>query len=213
VVALAVVGCKAEPATAPVDAVSGGKEAGGPRGELQGVNALALGTLKLEDSDHAVTPDQAAEMLPLWQVIQGGSLQGAAETEAVLRQIEGVLDEEQLAAIEEMGLTFQDIGTWMQSPFAKALGLEMPAPPGGQAERPGGGAFRDITDEQRTKLRQELQNMTPEQRATRMAEMGFERPQGGGGPGGGAGGRAGSFGGGEVLVKPLIEFLSERADG
>jgi hypothetical protein len=181
---------------------------------LQGVTGLALGTLKLEGTEHAVTPDQAAEMLPLWQVIQGGSLQGAAETEAVLNQIEGVMTEGQLAAIDEMGLTFQDVGTWMESPPAKALGIEMPARPEGQGAGPGGGAFQNMTEEQRNQFRQEMQNMTQEQRATRMAEMGFERPEGGAGPGGGAGARPGGFGGragGNFLVGPLIELLTERA--
>ena len=36
--------------------------------ELELSTQLALGTLKLEDTDLAVTSDQAAELLPLWQV-------------------------------------------------------------------------------------------------------------------------------------------------
>ena len=74
-----------------------------------------------------------------------------------------------------------------------------------------------MTEEQRNQFRQEMQNMTPEQRATRLAEMGVELPEGGGqggGPGGGFGGRQGGFaarGGGNFLVDPLIELLSERA--
>jgi hypothetical protein len=207
VVALVLVGCgKAEPTAAPVVDIAGGEGRNSPRGVLQGTSALVLGMLKLEGTEHAVTPEQAAKLLPLWQVIQGGSLQGAAETEAVLKQIEGVLEEDQLAAIDGMELTFQDIGAWMESPSAKALGIEMPARPEGQNGRPGGGAFQNMTEEQRTQLRQELQNMTPEQRATRMAEMGFQRPEGGAGPGGFSGG-----GGGGFLVGPLIELLSERA--
>jgi hypothetical protein len=204
---------KAEPAPEPGVVVPEGEFAGA-RGGLQGTTRLALGTFRLEETEHAVTPEQAAKLLPLWQVIQGGSLQGAAETDAVLKQIEAVLNEDQLAAIGEMELRFQDVGTWMQSPSAKTLGLEMPAPPEGRAGRPGGGAFQNMTEEQRTQLRQELQNMTPEQRVTRMAEMGFERPEGSGGPGDGASGRPGGFGergAGGVLVAPLIELLSERA--
>jgi hypothetical protein len=188
-------------------------EAAGPGGGLQGATGLALGTLRLEGTEHAVTPAQAAEMLPLWKAIQGGSLQGAAETQAVVKQIEGLLNEGQLAAIDGMELTFQDIGTWMESPSAKALGIEMPAPPEGQGAGPGGGAFQNMTEEQRTQFRQEMQNMTLEQRATRLAEMGIERPEGGG-QGGAPGGRPGGFGargGGNLLVDPLVELLSERA--
>jgi hypothetical protein len=193
----------------------------GPGGSLQGATGLALGTLKLEGTEHAVTPAQAAEMLPLWKAIQGGSLQGAAETEAVLKQIQGLMDEGQLAAIDEMSLSSEDVGTWMQSPAAQALGVEMPARPGeGEADQgqpPGGrGLPGNMNDEQRSQLRQEFENMTDEQRATRMAEMGFERPEGGapGGFEGGQGGRPGGFagrGGGSFLVGPLIELLTERA--
>ena len=62
------------------------------------------------------------------------SLQGQAETDAVLKQIEGTLTEAQQAAIAEMSLTFRDIGTWMQE-----QGIEMPTPPAGQGA-PGQGA-------------------------------------------------------------------------
>ena len=34
---------------------------------------LALGTLLLEGTGQAITPEQAAALLPLWQVIQGGA--------------------------------------------------------------------------------------------------------------------------------------------
>jgi hypothetical protein len=222
IAALALAACsKAEPT--PESALVPGGDLAGPRGELEGATALALGTLKLEGTEHAVTPEQATAMLPLWKAIQGGSLQGTAETEAVLKQIEGTLDEGQLAAIDEMALSFEDVGTWMQSPAAQALGVEMPAASGeGEAEpgqSPGGrGPPGNMTDEQRSQLRQEFVNMTDEQRATRAAEMGFQRPEGGG-PGGfdgGQGARPGGFagrGGGNFLVNPLIELLTERAAG
>jgi hypothetical protein len=224
VTALLLGACKqAEPTPEPVGLPEG--EVGGPGGVLQGTSRLALATFRLEDTEYAVTPDQAAKLLPLWKAIQSGSLQGTAETEAVLKQIEGVLDEDQLAAIEGMELTFQEIGTWMQSPAAQALGIEMPARPeggeAGSAGRPGGGAFQNMTEEQRNQFRQEFQNMSPEQRATRMAEMGIQRTEGsapGDGPGGfgggGQGGRPGGFagrGGGNFLVDPLIELLTGRA--
>ena len=224
IAALALAACsKAEPT--PESASVPGGDLAGLRGELEGATALALGTLKLEGTEHAVTPEQATAMLPLWKAIRGGSLQGTAETEAVLKQIDGLLDEGQLAAIDEMALTFEDVGTWMQSPAAQALGIEMPAPPGGgeadQGQPPGGRGLSDnMTDEQRSQLRQEFENMTDEQRATRAAEMGFQRPEGGApgsGPGGSEGGQAGrpggfaGRGGGNFLVDPLIGLLTERA--
>jgi hypothetical protein len=190
--------------------VSAGSAQGGAARNLTGVNGLALGTLKLEETEEALTPAQAAELLPLWQIIQGGSLQGAAETEAVLKQIEGKMTEAQLAEIEGMALTFQDMGAWME-----AQGIEMPGRPEGQ--QGGGGAFQNMSEEERNRLRQEFQNMTPEQRATRMAELGFQRPEGGApgaGPGGGPAGGGASRGRGpgvNVLLDPLLELLTDRA--
>jgi hypothetical protein len=158
------------------------------------VNRLALGTLELEDGGDAVTAAQAAELLPLWQVIQGGSLKSDAETEAVLEQIEGKMTEPQLAAIEAMGLTFEDMQAWMQE-----QGIEIPARPEG---RQGGlGAFGDLSEEERAQMREQLQ--TPEERAMRMAEMGVQRPEG-------AEGRPGGVQG-NVVLEPLIELLTERA--
>ena len=57
-----------------------------------GLNALALGTLVLEDSDDAVAPEQAVVLLPLWEVLQSGGLKNQAENDAVLKQIEGEYD-------------------------------------------------------------------------------------------------------------------------
>jgi hypothetical protein len=208
---VALVGCgKAEPTQgveeAEVESLSPGAPGafGGPDGGLQGVNRLALGTLKLEGTEDAVTPEQAAAMLPLWQAIQGGSLRGDAETDAVLKQIEGTLTDAQRAVIDDTELTFQDIGAWMEE-----QGIEMPARPGGGQGGPG--AFQNMSEDERVKLREEFQNMTPEQRATRMAEMGMQRPGGGQGGPGGQVGRPGGAGRGGFLVEPLIELLTERA--
>ena len=211
---VALVGCReAEPTTA----VATGAETntGMPRGGIDPTNALALGTFRLEGSENAVTAEQAAKMLPLWTIINSGSLQGNAETQAVLDQIEVQMTEDQLAAIEAMDLTFEDMGTWMEE-----QGIEMPARPEGGMPG-GGGAFGDMTEEERTKIREEFQSMTQEERATRMAEMGFERPEGGGqggrqggGPGGGQAGQGTRPGGGTrggMLIGPLIELLTKRA--
>jgi len=220
IAALALAACnKAEPTPESAIVLPEGEMAG-PQGSLQGATRLALGLLQLEGTEQAVTAEQAGEMLPLWKAIQGGALQGTAETEAVLKQIDGVLDEDQSAAIEGMELTFQDLQAWMESPAAQALGIEMPSRPEGQVAGPDdGGAFPNMTEEQRTQFRQEFQNMSAEERATRMAEMGVQSPEGGapgGGPGGfggGEGGRPGGSGrGGEnFLLDPLIELLEARA--
>ena len=69
-----------------------------------------------------------------------------------------------------------------------------------------------MSEDERAKLREEFQNMSPEQRATRVAELGFQRPEGGG-QDGGTDGRAGRRGpgGANMLIDPLIELLTARS--
>ena len=174
-------------------------------GGLDATTHLALGALKLEGTDQALTQAQAAEMLPLWQIVAGGSLQGAAETEAVIRQIDSKLTDAQRAAIDAMGLTQQDVADWMAG-----QGIEMPAFPEGQAGQ-APGALQNLSEEERAKMREQFQNMDPEARATQMAERGVQRPEGAT-EGGAAAGRGGR-GGGNMLLDPLISLLTERAAG
>jgi hypothetical protein len=172
---------------------------------LAGTTGLALGILRLEGTDNAVTTAQAAQLLPLWQIIESGSLQGTAETEAVIVQIEGTLTESQLAAIEAMGLTFEDMGAWMQE-----QGIEIPERPSPDGQS-APGAFQNLSEDERAQMREEFQNMSPEQRATRMAEMGVQRPQGEGQNTGFGSGQRRSALGENVLLEPLIALLKERA--
>ena len=205
----ALVGCQqAEPtpaASADTDTSAVVSSTGG-QGDLDDVNRLALGTVNLEGTADAVTAAQAAELLPLWQVIQSGMLKSAAETEAVTKQIEGKMTASQLAAIEVMSLTSEDTQAWMQE-----QGIEMPARPEGQG---GSGAPEDLSEDERAAMRKELQTpggVTDEERATRIAEMGIERPEGGGGarPSGADGGTRQS----NPILGPLVELLTARATG
>jgi hypothetical protein len=85
--------------------------------ELPLSTKLAIGTLKLEGTDNAVASDQAADLLPLWQVLNTLSSSDNASQEeitAVIEQIQGTMTPEQLQAIDDMGLTGQDIFTAMQ---------------------------------------------------------------------------------------------------
>jgi hypothetical protein len=75
-----------------------------------------------------------------------------------------------------------------------------------------------MSEEERAQMREEFQNMTPEERETAMAERGFEQPEGGpegGPPEGGTGGRGqgpgGGMRGGNAMLDPLIALLTERA--
>jgi len=69
---------------------------------------LAIGTLMLEDTDDAVTTEQASELLPFWKMLQALQSSGTAaqvELDAVLNQIQGTMADGQLLAIKGMKLT------------------------------------------------------------------------------------------------------------
>ena len=184
-------------------------------GALPPTNQMMLGILRLEDTEHAVTSAQAAAMLPLWQALQSGSIQNQSERVAILRQLEGQFTQPQVEAISALQLTFADMNDW-----AEANGIELPQfGQGGQgrqgaaAGRGGpGGIFADMSEEERAAFRQEMQNMSPEQRTERLQELGVEIPANAGAAGpqaGQAGPRAGGrFG---ILMTPLIELLQARA--
>jgi hypothetical protein len=85
---------------------------------LSRVNILLVGTLKLEDSDTAVTAEEAAQLLPLWQAYRSLSTsQTAAEQEvdALLDQIQSTMTQDQVNAIEALNLTSIDMMDVMQS--------------------------------------------------------------------------------------------------
>lgn len=180
---------------------------------------LTLGTLKLEEGDSAVTPEQAGQLLPLWQALQSGSITNATERNAVYKSIEGTMDDTQLLAIAAMELTFIDMNEW-----ATANGLELRQGGPARGERQGAGAaaggdnpFAALTDEQRTQLRE----LSQEERQAQLREWGIEIPEGGlGGRGQGAGPRGNGpaaddnqprGGRVNVLMEPLVELLTTRA--
>lgn len=78
-------------------------------------NQLAIGTMKLDGTAQAVTPDQAKTLLPLYQALRGTNTSGGGSQEeisALLTQIEAAMTAEQLSAISGMKLTFTDMQTW-----------------------------------------------------------------------------------------------------
>jgi hypothetical protein len=71
-------------------------------------NQLLLGTLRLEDTDQAITGEQAQALLPLWQGYAALTASGTAATEeieSVQNQIVEAMTDEQVAAIVDMRLT------------------------------------------------------------------------------------------------------------
>lgn len=69
---------------------------------------LAIGTLLLEGAEDAVTAEQAAELLPSWQMLdalEGSGTAAQAEIDAVISQIQRAMTPQQLTAIKQMELT------------------------------------------------------------------------------------------------------------
>ena len=155
---------------------------------------LPVGTLMLEETDYAVTPAHAQELLPLWQMLRALQESGTAsqiEIEAVFDQIQEAMTPEQIAAIEEMSpedmqALFQELGMrgHGDSEGGEGGGFRPPEgmmPPGGGEGMPGmgPGGFSDLS---------------PEERATIMA---------------GRGGMGMGFGAG--MFDAVIELLETRA--
>lgn len=197
--AILLVGCGERPAS-PTEIIApsaGGASELPGEGGLDLTNHLALGTLKLEETEHAVTPAQPAELLLPWRIVQSSSLAADAETNAVLKQIEGRMDEAQPAAIDGLGLTFEDTREWLE-----AQGIEVPTAP---SEEGGPDAIQDLSKDERATMREEFQNLSPEQRAARMAALGIQPPESAGPEvmrsAGGEGQRS-------LLLDPLVALLT-----
>jgi hypothetical protein len=111
---------------------------------------LVVGTFKLEGTDNAVTADQAAQLLPLWQVYKDLSASSSAaqeEVDALAEQIQETMTPEQVQAITDMKLTRREIFQTMQdlgiatAGRPNASGTPRPGGQGGnfQGGGPGGG--------------------------------------------------------------------------
>lgn len=183
-------------------------------GALPVSSQLALGTFLLEGTENVVTSEQAQILLPLWRVIESGALKSEGETGAVLKQIEGAMTSEQLAAIAAMQLTFEDMGTWAQE-----QGVSLGGPGDGPPSTDGAAAFppEGMTEEQREAMRAARESgeggfappegMSQEDREAMRATAeanGMTRPDGAGGM------RGGQL---AALAGPLVELLSNLAGG
>ena len=85
--------------------------------DLPVATLLVLGTLKLENTDQAVSSEQAKELLPMWQVylsLNNNSTAAQAEIDGLVEQIQETMSTEQMNAISEMNLTQQDMFASMQ---------------------------------------------------------------------------------------------------
>jgi hypothetical protein len=179
-------------------------------GEMPLSMKLPAGTLLLEDTELAVTPTQAKELLPLWQMVRSleeSTTSSQAEMDSVIEQIQGAMTKEQLAAIddmsqEDMQALFQELGMGRQQQSSGSTeqgGGRQGGPPegmmppgggeGGVIVRPGGGEGGPGMGAGG------FGNLSPEERATIVAGRG--------------GGGTMRFGTG--LTDAVIELLQKRA--
>jgi hypothetical protein len=184
---------------------------------------LAVGLLKLEGTNLAVTPAQAKQMLPLWQQVQndmtaargtpgapgGGSGLSPEETQtaSTYQEIEKLLTADQLKSLQEMTISGSDMRDLMT-----VLNVT-----------PNAGNFGGPSAEQRATFAAEGTQVPggfpAGQRATLQAEgtqvpgqNGTRTPRNGTPGAGGAFGRGG-FGVTNLFLEPLIKMLQTRAGG
>jgi hypothetical protein len=109
---------------------------------------LLVGTFKLEDTDLAVTSDQASQLLPLWKTLQSLATSSTAATEeinAVVDQIKSTMTAQQIDEITAMKLTQQDMMSLMSQAGVSANGtaastpMALNGPPSGDNMPSGGG--------------------------------------------------------------------------
>jgi hypothetical protein len=85
---------------------------------LSQANKLLVGSLKLEDTGQAISAEQAAALLPLWQAyrsLSNSQTAAEAEVDALLDQIQKTMTAEQVEAIDALNLTSTDMMDLMQS--------------------------------------------------------------------------------------------------
>ena len=100
-------------ATSPASNGPGAGAAGGLSAPMQ----VALGTIKLDGTENAVTAEQARELLPFWetlQVLESSDTAATQEKEALISQIQETMTSEQTQAITALGLSRQDMFSIMQ---------------------------------------------------------------------------------------------------
>jgi hypothetical protein len=94
-----------------------GSQSGPNAGALPAATQLIIGTIKLDGTAQAVTTEQAAELLPLWQtmvVLTNSDTAANQEKEALITQIQETMTAEQTQAIKDMNLTREDMSSIMQ---------------------------------------------------------------------------------------------------
>jgi hypothetical protein len=87
-------------------------------GGLSTALQVAIGTIKLDNTEDAVTAVQAQELLPLWEtlkVLESSDTAATQEKDALIEQIQETMSSKQTQAIAAMNLTRQDMFAMIQS--------------------------------------------------------------------------------------------------
>ena len=163
-------------------------------GELPELTRLVMGVVSLEETDIAVSAEQADSLLPLFKMVRAlaeSDSVAEVELEAVTGQISDSLTEAQIASIDAMDLSMADMSVTMEQLGLSGTGQTGERATSGTGERPEGGEMGGGQapggDE----------TMSSEQ----IAEMIAERTASG----------ANMMAGGTELYDAVIELLSERA--
>jgi hypothetical protein len=80
--------------------------------ELPAQTKLVLGTINLEETDNAITAEQAKELLPMFYVLKDLNDSDTAaqeEKDGLVNQIQETLTAEQVQAIDAMSLSMRDV--------------------------------------------------------------------------------------------------------
>jgi hypothetical protein len=177
--------------------------------ELPLASKLVIGSFKLEGTENAITVEQATQLIPLWQVYQQLSTSDTAAQEEITslaEQIQETMTTDQMAAIDAMNLTPQDVFTTMQEQGIQFGGNRQQNQSGNQQNGnnfvpPGGGGESFVPPEGGAPGVGGGQNISPEQIATAQA---LRETNGGGG----------NFGFNNTpapLIEALVKLLQEKA--
>lgn len=103
---------------------------------------LAVGIFKLEGTPQAVNAQEAAQLIPLWQLysqLETSSSSAPQEVTAAFNQIKSTLTSDQINAITAMNLTNQEAFTFMQQQGIVQAGGFGGTPQANRTPRAGGG--------------------------------------------------------------------------
>ena len=149
-------------------------------------NQLALGTLRLEGTADAITPEQAQNLKLYWQALlalSADSTTATEETTALQTQIVETMDPAQLEAIKALALTNTNLNE-----FYVEQGVVLTTPEPGVTPQAGKNSGLSTEDREATRTAAAAEGLTT-----------------GTGSGGGAERR-------DILLNTLIEVLTQRAE-